>query len=477
MKVSQSEKRNLDSWLQQLETSRVPVFTETVREVSGVAARAETSAHDLAAAIGHDAALTARLLKIANSPLFNLQNRSVDTISAAVVLIGFDAVRELAVSLSLIEQVLKGRSHVRVTHSMARAFHAAAQARSFAVASNDESPEEVFVAALLLHLGEMVFWSVAEAEAAAIDRMTRAGASLADAEQRVLGFRLEALTNRLVEDWQLGSLLERALAEAVDDPRVATVQLGHEVAVTVEQFGWESKEVRALVARVAAQLDIAVAEAADLVSTNVQEAAKIAGRFGVPAVEAYLREEEAPTVEQEPAPAHAADPQVQLQALQEIGSFLDGNPDLDGLARLVLDGVCRGVGFDRAFFGLLTPDGSRLLVRHALGGDFQGAIAMPASGKPNLLQAVLRSGKALWVNDANRQAMMPLLSDELADWVSNTPCVMMPVAAGSQAVGLLYADNEPSGRPVDDAAFAGFRHFGQQMSLGLGKIHPEGSGS
>ena len=194
MNESQSEARNLDSWLQQLEASRVPVFTETVREVSGVAARVETSAHDLARAIGHDAALTARLLKIANSPLFNLQNRSVDTISAAVVLIGFDAVRELAVSLSLIEQVLKGRRHVRVTHSMARAFHAAAQARSFAVARKDESPEEVFVAALLLHLGEMVFWSVAETEAAAIDRMTRAGASLADAEQRVLGFRLEALT-------------------------------------------------------------------------------------------------------------------------------------------------------------------------------------------------------------------------------------------------------------------------------------------
>jgi HD-like signal output (HDOD) protein len=476
MNVSQNETRKLDSWLQQLESSRVPVFTETVREVSGVAARVETSAHDLARAIGHDAALTARLLKIANSPLFNLQNRSVDTISAAVVLIGFDAVRELAVSLSLIEQVLEGRSHVRVTRSMARAFHAAAQARSFAVARKDESPEEVFVAALLLHLGEMVFWSVAEAEAAAIDRMTRAGASLADAEQRVLGFRLEALTSRLVEDWQLGPLLERAVAEEADDPRVATVLLGHEVAMVVEQFGWESQEVRELIVRVAAELDIKFVEAQELVSANVREAAKIAGRFGVPSVEAYLLEEEAPVIDQQPIPTHGANPQVQLETLQEIGSYLDGEPDLDELVRLVLGGVHRGVGFDRVFFGLLTPDRSQLVVRHALGGDYRGAIAMPADGKPNLLQAVLRSGKALWVSDENRRAMAPLLSDDLGCWVSGTPCVMMPVTAGGQAVGLLYADNEPSGRPVDDAAFAGFRHFGQQISLGLGKIRPDNPG-
>jgi transcriptional regulator with GAF, ATPase, and Fis domain len=95
---------------------------------------------------------------------------------------------------------------------------------------------------------------------------------------------------------------------------------------------------------------------------------------------------------------------VLSETLQEIGSYLDGEPDLDELVRLVLRGVHRGVRFDRVFFGLLTPDRLQLEVRHALGGDCRGAIAMPADGKPNLLQAVLRSGKALWVSDENRPA-------------------------------------------------------------------------
>ena len=163
------------------------------------------------------------------------------------------------------------------------------------------------------------------------------------------------------------------------------------------------RRLRELIARVAAELEIPVAQARELVGANVQEAVKIAGRFGVPAVEAYLLEEEVPVVDQEPATAHGANAQVQLEALQEIGSYLDSDPDLDELVRLVLGGIHRGVGFDRAFFGLLTPDRLQLVVRHALGGDYRGTIAMPADGKPNLLQAVLRSGKALWVSDENRR--------------------------------------------------------------------------
>lgn len=93
--------------------------------------------------------MTARLIRIANSALFNPQGRSIDTLGSAVFMLGFDALRELSVSLALVDQVLKGRPHARVTQSLARAFHAAAQARSFARLQKDKNPEAVFVAALL----------------------------------------------------------------------------------------------------------------------------------------------------------------------------------------------------------------------------------------------------------------------------------------------------------------------------------------
>ncbi|MEZ5558084.1 MAG: HDOD domain-containing protein [Pseudomonadales bacterium] len=476
--VNDVQRASLEDWVSRIGASRIPIFTQTVHEVSGVASRIETSAHDLARAIGRDASLAARLLKVANSPLFNLQGRNIDTISSAVVLLGFDAVRELAVSLSLIEQVLQGRRHERVTQSLARAFHAAAQARSFAARRRDPGPEEVFVAGLLLHVGEMAFWSLAEKEAAAIDRMTRSGASLAEAEQRVLGFRLEALTARLVDEWRLGTLLERIVAGGDAGGRADNVRLGHEVAAAVEQFGWESSEVSRIIDRIARHLEQPRAAAVELVSANVQEATKIAARYGVPKVERYLLEDPAGAAaacapEPVPAPVRLTpDAALQLKTLQEIAALLEGRPELDELVRLVLRGIHQGVGLERAWFALLSPDRRRLTVRHAVGAATPDGIAVDVgAGAPrNLFGAVLDSAKAMRVAAERRSAVAPLLTDALRDCLSVYTFVLMPVMVAGRPVGLLYADNAASGSEVDEDAFSAFRHFGQQIGLGIARM-------
>ena len=78
-------------------------------------------------------------------------------------------------SLALVDQVLKGRAHTRVTQSLARAFHVAAQARSFARLQKDKCPEAVFVAALLYHIGELAFWSADGHESDEIEQLVRTG--------------------------------------------------------------------------------------------------------------------------------------------------------------------------------------------------------------------------------------------------------------------------------------------------------------
>ena len=103
----------LEQWRGNLNASGLPVFSRTVREIRNVSTSRRSSAQDLSDVIGHDASMAARVIQIANSPLFNLQNRDIDTINAAVVLVGFDAVRDLVISVSVIEEMLKGRQHAR----------------------------------------------------------------------------------------------------------------------------------------------------------------------------------------------------------------------------------------------------------------------------------------------------------------------------------------------------------------------------
>ncbi len=470
--MSGDKPADLDAWVDKLSSSGMPIFSETVREVTGVVSRGESSARDLANAIGKDASLAARVLKIANSPLFNLQHRHIETISSAVVLLGFDAVRDLAVSLALIEQVLRGRSHERVTASMARSFHAAAQASSFAARLGDGCPEEVFVAALLMNIGEMAFWSAAGSEAAAIDRMARSGASINDAQNHVLGFPLEDLSRRLVAEWSLGGLLEAALSDSPDDPRSLNVSLGHEIAASVEQFGWKSAEVKSVLERIAEHLKLKASEVDALVEGNVEEAAKIAARYGVPKVEHVLRSEHdaathsaASQVAESPS-YREPDLQVQLAMLQQIAVELEKGASLDNLLTLVLNGIVQGVGLERAYFALLTPDRRFLRMKLSEGFSVIGPLdVMP--DQPNLFQVIIQSGKSLMVTAESRRAMTALLGGDISRWIGVEGFVVTPVSVGGKVLGVLYADNNHSQRVISEEAFSGFRHFGQQVALGL----------
>ncbi len=153
------ETRSLGDWVVRLSEQGMPIFAKTAQDIGKVTSRSDSTASDLSRVVLQDAALTARLLRIANSPLFNVTGRSISTVSRAVVLLGFDEVRSICLSIAVVESMLKGQQKDLVLDQMARSFHAAVQARAFAVQRGDKAPEEVFIATLLYQLGDMAFWT------------------------------------------------------------------------------------------------------------------------------------------------------------------------------------------------------------------------------------------------------------------------------------------------------------------------------
>ena len=56
-------------------------------------------------------AMTARLLKMANSVFYNPGGIRISTVSRAIVILGFNTVRNIALSISLVETMLSGSRH------------------------------------------------------------------------------------------------------------------------------------------------------------------------------------------------------------------------------------------------------------------------------------------------------------------------------------------------------------------------------
>ena len=76
----------------------LPQLIQTVND-------SDASARAMAAIIGQDAVLTGNLLRIANSPVYRLQARPVETLQRAVTLVGTDGIRQI-ISAVLVQPVM-----------------------------------------------------------------------------------------------------------------------------------------------------------------------------------------------------------------------------------------------------------------------------------------------------------------------------------------------------------------------------------
>ncbi|MHB1240112.1 MAG: HDOD domain-containing protein [Gammaproteobacteria bacterium] len=480
----------LRGWVERLNAQGMPVFAGTARDLSRIAASDGSSAAELARVVLQDAGMTARVLRVSNSPFYNQSGHRISTISRAVVVLGFDAVRSICLSIAVVEAMASGRGKERVTRGMARSFHAAVQARTFAIKRKDDAPEEVFIATLLYHLGSLAFWSFSEELADQLDAaLRRPGQDPRAAERAVLGFELRDLTRELTHEWQLGELLEHAVDDKQDeDPRVRNVALGHELAAEAEA-GWDAPEMDALLDRVAESLYLPLDQVTRLVHANADEAAKTAVYYGAGYADSLIPRprsakrpgaaQSAPgtgagadtVAEAAPAPFPEPDPMLQLQILRELSGLLETNPDFNLLLEMVLEGVHRGIGLDRTLFALLTADRRTLKARYALGWgpeDVRERFTIDTTHRsPNIFVHTLEEGESLWVTQPPEPRLAPLLTPQVAALTGANGFFVMPIVVQNRTIGLFYADREPSGRPLDAESYTSFKHFCQQANLGL----------
>lgn len=474
--------RTLNGWIEILSEKGMPVFAKTVQEIAGVAADRESSAAELARVILQDPAMTARLLRMANSPMYGAIGRGISTVSRAVVVLGFDTVRSLCLSIAVIDSLESGAQRARMAEMMARSFLAATQARAFAEKRRDASPEEVFIATLLCGIGELAFWSLGTGVAGRLDEALRVpGCDRARAERELLGFELRELSLGLSRKWNLGKLLEDALERRRDaDPRVINVEYAHDIARQAEK-GWETPEMKQLIARVAEGLYMPLQETSDLVHQNAGKAAKAVQYFGVGDVvrliplPAALRKHEpgaaAARHEDRKSRFLDPDPMLQLSILRDLSAMMDGQHDINLLLETVLEGVFRGIGMDRTLFAMLNPDQTRLRARYALGwdkDDMRDKFVFEISPlKANVFGHALATREALWFGPGADPRLKSLVTQPVLAVTGGAQFFTAPIEVNGRAIGLFYADRKPSERPLDEDSFLAFKHFCQQANLAL----------
>lgn len=192
----------------------------------------ESSTTDIANAIKQDAAFTARLLKVANSPLYHFPS-SIDTVDKAVTIIGTSQVRNLALSMSVASSFAGLPNElVSMANFWRHSLLCGLCARHLAQSARRGDPDALFTAGLLHDIGELILFNrLPEQAKAALNMVLDSSDEIPVylAEREVMGFDHSDVGGELARNWQLPPLLTECiahhhkLAEAKQFPREAAV--------------------------------------------------------------------------------------------------------------------------------------------------------------------------------------------------------------------------------------------------------------
>ncbi len=185
----------------------LPTLPGVLEEVAVLVQDPNTSTDQISKAISKDQVLSAKVLKMVNSPIYGFPGR-IGSIQHALVLLGFNVIKGIIISTSVFD-VMNENMKGLWEHSLGCALASSAIARAIGC----KDPEEYAVAGLLHDIGKVVAAVQLPDSRAAIDALVREkDLSYRKAEAEVLGFAHDRINLWLCTYWNLPPNLKEGLS-------------------------------------------------------------------------------------------------------------------------------------------------------------------------------------------------------------------------------------------------------------------------
>jgi len=193
----------------------LPTLPTVATEIIALANSPKTNAADVGKMIEQDQALTAKVLRLVNSAFYGFPGQ-IKSIQHAVVIIGFNKVKNVVVTASVFD-LSKGRSSENLDlprfwrHSLGAAIGAKVASKTL---GGGLQPDDAFVGGLIHDIGKLILDQFLTADYTPALAMARdQGMLLLDAEKEVLGFNHAVAGSWIAEKWRLPQPLQHAIRQ------------------------------------------------------------------------------------------------------------------------------------------------------------------------------------------------------------------------------------------------------------------------
>jgi HD-like signal output (HDOD) protein len=459
--------KNLAEWINYLAEEEFPVLSKTMSRLGNLDDFVNDFSSEMAAIILQDPNMTARVLKMANSAHYNVGLKKINTVSRAVMFLGFDVIRSICLSSGVFQQLLKKDPSERLLRGISSSFQSAVQSKQFSEARNDKNPEELFIASMLFHMGEMAFWTFGGTAAKEINElMIEEGFTQIEAQEEVLGFRLSELTFGLAERWGMGNVLLNALRRK-DTPESDSrnIILSHRL-INVASRGWGKPITKKVINELSAYTKLSLEDTRSVIINSAEMTLEVLKGHGFtelinnisfpPGTKIDLSEYQPKKLKivkkrdkkvlKRPNQDSIDGILNELQAMEDEPNELD----ISFVLQLVLEGVHRGVGMDRALVSFIEHKSGKLTGKSAVqdrNSNLVTDFSFTISSTP-LFEKVIKDKKCIWSKKAVHGAMAGELLAKFKVILGTNDFLAGPLLIQGRPLGIYYADRQISGQKL-----------------------------
>lgn len=200
--------------LEQIRTnSNLLSLPQVLSEIITETAKEDFSADKLGDIILKDPSLTGRILKMSNSSFYNRLSK-IKTVHQAIAVMGMTTVKCLALSSSIFHpEKIETDTGIDAKKFFAYVLSVATASKKIAIAIEQKSPEEAFVAGLLHDIGNMYLMHYYPEKVVEIFEQSKSGKQINIVEKELLGLDHSEISRAITEVWKLPSDIVEAVSE------------------------------------------------------------------------------------------------------------------------------------------------------------------------------------------------------------------------------------------------------------------------
>jgi serine/threonine protein kinase len=465
--------------------SDFPALSSIITEINKIVASESDSANKLARVILQDFALTNKLLRLVNTVSYGQFGGNISTISKAVVIMGFETVRNIAMSLIMLEFMQNKSLAHQLRDEVIGSFFAGVVATQLAVGRNIRDAEELMICAMFQNLGRMLVTYYFFEESQEIIRLMEQGLNEDQASIKVLGLSFNEIGIGVAQCWNfpkrlLAGMEKLPSGEPVKKPKTeidhmrATVSMANELCVIAAGTSPQEKSqaLNRLRSRFQDAIEISEHKLNDVLQSGLQELSRRAmtleintarsplvgkvrqwsgqsveqpaaeakpnGMNGVHGIESALNAEE-------PADSNAKpDPETVMGAgIQDVTNTLVEDFNLNDLLLMVLETIYRGLGFRRAIICIRDNKHNVMAARMGLGAGVDEIIPrfrFDLAFQPDVFHLAIEKGVDIVIEDLRAESIASKVPAWYRSMVDAQSFILLPVVINKKTIGLFYAD-------------------------------------